>query len=276
MNNFTQRILTGTIYIACIIAALYTVPLVFLVIFLVISAFTQYEYYRLVAHIPDVKPHVVLGIFSGVALYILSFFNAFYNLPNTLFIWLLLILPISMLKELFSHSKQSLQNMAYTLFGIMYIAVPFALLPYIGASPEQGVSISGNIIMMMFLFIWSHDSFSYVWGVTCGKHLLFPRISPKKTVEGFIGGLTTTVAIAILLFYVYPIGLTLTQQIIAAVLIVLFATCGDLVESMLKRSVDIKDSGTLLPGHGGFLDRFDSVIFCIPPFFAYLYIIKAI
>ncbi len=133
----------------------------------------------------------------------------------------------------------------------------------------EGV-FNGKILLGIFILIWASDSGAYVFGVTMGKNKLFERISPKKTWEGFIGGVVISQVAAFLLSrYFGDLGY-LHWGIIAGIVAV-FGTLGDLVESMIKRSVKIKDSGKILPGHGGILDRFDSLLFTIPVIFTYLY-----
>ena len=127
------------------------------------------------------------------------------------------------------------------------------------------------MILLLFAFTWINDTFAYLTGMLLGKHPLCPKISPKKTIEGFAGGCFFTIVCAAVIAYVYMEGMEL-HIVGLAVLIVIASTLGDMVESRFKRWVGVKDSGKMLPGHGGFLDRFDSVIFSIPIFFAYLQI----
>jgi phosphatidate cytidylyltransferase len=274
MHNFVLRISTGIVYVAAIVAALFTSPLVFLIVFALILAFTLFEFYALVSHIPDVHPQRIIGIGLGLILFLLSFVTIYFEILHKLFVFSVISILFIVSLEIFLKHKQPVLNMAVTVLGLIYIAVPFSLLPHMVDLDTEANTVSGVLLMFMFVCIWSHDSFSYVWGVSLGKHLLLPRISPKKTIEGFIGGAVSTIGVSIAWFYLFPSHLSLFQLVGAALVIILCATLGDLLESLMKRSVSIKDSGTLLPGHGGFLDRFDSVIFCIPAFFAYLYIIS--
>ena len=171
--------------------------------------------------------------------------------------------------ELFRDDEQPFQRIAFSLCGIIYVCVPFTLLAYY---KEQSVLTIGTdmasiMILLLFAFTWINDTFAYLTGILLGKHPLCPKISPKKTIEGLVGGFVFTIASAFLFEHL----LNVKWQIVGlSALVIICATLGDMVESRFKRYVGVKDSGKMLPGHGGFLDRFDSVIFSIPIFFAYL------
>ena len=172
---------------------------------------------------------------------------------------LLLVFSLFIL-ELFLQSERPFTALGYHVLGVAYIGLPFSLLILIG---EWDGQYTPNRILGLLLLNWANDTFAYLIGSVIGKRPFFARISPKKTWEGTLGGIVCTMAGAYLLFRLMPV-FTLPEWMALAACVSVFGTLGDLVESMLKRSVQVKDSGTILPGHGGFLDRFDSFIFMLP------------
>jgi len=172
--------------------------------------------------------------------------------------------------ELYLKAENPFQNIACTLLGIIYVALPFSLLNYITTTTQ---TYSYELLFGFFFIIWSCDSGAYLVGSTIGKHKLFPRISPGKTWEGSIGGAIISYGVAYLISGWYTSIDRIDWMVIATILIVI-GTIGDLVESLFKRSINVKDSGTILPGHGGILDRFDSLIMSAPFVFTYLYLVK--
>jgi phosphatidate cytidylyltransferase len=173
--------------------------------------------------------------------------------------------------------ERPFDSLAHTFFSILYTAAPFSLFPFAAFSHTgleplvqmNGVGFSPGIPVGFFLLLWTNDTGAYLVGSAIGKHRLFERISPKKSWEGFFGGMLLTLLVACLIGSWLGVADT-TGWMIIAVIISLAGTAGDLLESMLKRSLGLKDSGTILPGHGGFLDRFDSVVVSFP--LVYLYI----
>jgi len=173
--------------------------------------------------------------------------------------------------ELFRKNDTPFVNVAYTLLGVLYIVLPFAMLFHLGFYTNNSFSehYSYQIILGIFILLWTNDTGAYLSGRFFGKHKLFERISPKKTWEGAIGGGILALIVAYVIS-IYFTNLTLTDWIITGALIVVFGDLGDLIESMLKRSFGIKDSGKLLPGHGGILDRFDALLLAVPFVYSYL------
>ncbi len=171
---------------------------------------------------------------------------------------------------------------AEQVFSIIYITIPLALLSFIGISDYRYINgewqynehFNTDPILMIFILIWCYDTFAYLCGKFMGKHLLAPKISPKKTWEGVFGGLSFTFLCAILLQYLFDIDLGIL--IPSAFIVVIFGTLGDLFESFLKRRANVKDSGNLLPGHGGLLDRLDGALLAIPTVVAYIFIYQNI
>ena len=174
--------------------------------------------------------------------------------------------------ELYKTTGNPFQNIAITLLGICYIAVPFSLFNFLVFN-HYNTSYSFGLLLCLFSFNWTNDTGAYLFGISLGKHRLFERISPKKSWEGAIGGALCVVGMAIFFSHIL-LCISLANWIILGLLVSIFGVFGDLVESLLKRSLNIKDSGTFLAGHGGFLDRFDAVIFSTPVFFVYLHFIS--
>jgi phosphatidate cytidylyltransferase len=174
-----------------------------------------------------------------------------------------------MIIELFKQNKDPFANVAITLIGVIYVSMPFGLLSYLVFYPPFGDTYNPSFLIAYFLLMWANDSGAYIVGSLIGKHKLFERISPKKTWEGFIGGAFFTL-LAAWAISLYLHELSLMHWLFVGSITFSFGTFGDLVESQLKRSVGMKDSGKMLPGHGGILDRFDSIIFSAPIVFVYL------
>ena len=168
--------------------------------------------------------------------------------------------------ELIAQSDTPFKNVAFIVLGMVYIGAPFALLDFIAF---EGDTFYANTIFGLLLMTWMNDSGAYIVGSKIGKTKLIPRISPNKTWEGSIGGVVVTYITAFALSYFFP-EKNIQDWFVLATIVAIFGSVGDLIESMLKRSVGVKDSGDLLPGHGGVLDRFDAFIFLLPFAAAYL------
>jgi phosphatidate cytidylyltransferase len=265
-SNLTQRIVTGVLGAAAIIVSVSFGPWTYFVVFLVIVLMAMLEFYKL-AGLDGMIPQKYFGTFCGVLLYGLSFLIESGQIP---FQFYYLIFPIVsfvyMIKLYKKFERKPFTNIAYTFLGIFYVAVPFSLLNV--AVFENGV-YHFEIILGCLLILWASDTGAYFAGTFFGKRKLFERISPKKSWEGFFGGavLALLFASGVARFFNY---LNLVQWMVVAVIIIVAGTFGDLIESLLKRSIEIKDSGTVLPGHGGFLDRFDGLLISAPFIVAYL------
>lgn len=272
MKNVLLRTITGLVYIGVIYVALYSVPYAFYGIFLALLGFTIFEFYRIL-NAKKINNQSIIGAITAFGMFSIAFLNNFKKIEIPFAAFLIPAILILFIVQLFQKSKAPFHSIAFTLLGLLYVAVPFTILPYLADFNPEHIRMQSNLIFAIFIFIWANDTCAYVFGMTLGKHLLFSRISPKKTIEGFVGGLLSTIGFAILISTYFFHELTLAQWIGGAIVIVISSTFGDLIESMLKRYLEIKDSGKSLPGHGGFLDRFDSLIFSIPAFYAYLQII---
>jgi len=262
--------------VICVLGGLWLHPVSFFIVIAVIIAGTQHEYYMMVRG-TGVRPQTVTGIIAGLIIYFISTAVAAGWLPGKSFLWVIPIVTAIMVTELFRKVERPFDSLAHTFFSILYTAVPFSLLPFTafnhsGLEPlirMNGVAFSPGIPVGFFLLLWTNDTGAYLVGSAIGKHRLFERISPKKSWEGFIGGVLLTLLVAQMIGG--WLGVTDSAGwMIIGVIIAIAGTAGDLLESMLKRSLGLKDSGTILPGHGGFLDRFDSVVVSFP--LVYLYI----
>jgi len=269
-----QRVITGVIFGAIVIIGMLAHQWSYRVVFLLIGALCLWEFLNMTLE-GEPKGWALSRKVLGVALGLLPAFVAVGWLNESLVLYIFaagvfLLLPI----ELFAQAKLPFANVAQMFMGILYIGFPIALAIVMGRE-QGGNDFSPFIVFGILLMVWASDVAAYFGGRAFGKRKLFPRISPKKTWEGAISGLFGAVAVGALIYFVYqqlPISRTLDLKdwLILGATTAVFGITGDLVESMLKRSVNIKDSGNLLPGHGGFLDRFDAFIFVIP--FAYLYL----
>ena len=252
-------------------------PVSFFLTGLIMLIGTQYEYYIMIRN-TGVKPQIMSGIVTGITAYVISTLIAAGVLPMTFFLVLVPMMLLIMVVELYRKEKKPFDSLAHTFFSVLYIAAPFSMFPFSAFShtglntllPHASISFSPGIIIGFFILVWANDTGAYLTGATIGRHPLFERISPKKTWEGFFGGVITSGLIAWLLSDWLGVVDTVNWVIIS-VIISVAGTYGDLIESMLKRSTGVKDSGTIMPGHGGFLDRFDSAIISFP--LVYLFIL---
>ena len=264
MKNFILRVITGAAYVAAIFAALFTTMPVFFAVFGIIMLFALNEFYKNLK-VKDITVDLVLSNALAVGIYLLPIVK-FYSIEFPL-LSIVIVLALALFAiELFRNDEQPFQRIAFSLCGIIYVCVPFSLLALYKV--ENSVDFfctfapSSYMILLLFAFTWINDTFAYLTGMLLGKHPLCPKISPKKTIEGFAGGCFFTIVCAAVIAYVTDFQLW--PSVGLAVLIVIASTLGDMVESRFKRWVGVKDSGKMLPGHGGFLDRFDSVIMIAP------------
>lgn len=276
MNTFFRRTLTGAWIVIFILGGFWLHPVSFFITGLILLAGTQYEYYLMIRN-TGVRPQMIPGMITGVTAYIVSTLIASGSIPTNSFLILIPMMLIMMIIELFRKLDKPFDSLAHTFFSILYTAIPFSMFPFAAFArtglnsilPHDNVIFSPGIIIGFFLLIWANDTGAYLTGMTFGRHKLWERISPKKTWEGLIGG----IVIAVLVAWFLSGWLGVVDRIhwvMISLIISVAGTYGDLVESMLKRNTGVKDSGTILPGHGGFLDRFDSAILSFP--LVYLFI----
>ena len=269
MNNTIVRTLSGIVFLGIMVGAILLNRYTFIILTTAIVVLGMLEFYRMT--IPSAKPlPIVLGAICGVMLN-LTLFMVQSSCPYSYLSYLVLGLSFVaiFITVLYEKSEKPFEQISYLILAIVYIALPFALMNLMVFSGSGTSLYNGWPLLAFFIILWANDVGAYCFGVTLGKsgkHKLFPRHSPKKSWEGFIGG----VAMAMLAGYVLSIlvfkelgnpFMWITMGLVVAV----FATFGDLVESMLKRSVGIKDSGNIMPRHGGVLDRFDGALLSIVP-----------
>lgn len=309
MSNLTTRILVAIVAIPIILLLTMTGGSYFFGFIAVVSALALYEYYKLLKR-KGAEPQVILGIAMGLCVNAVFIFaklqyavvgllaDAGISVPSptmsqAFLIILLIFVPLMMLVELFRNKPSASVNVAATLFGVGYVSLFFGAL--IGlrelfipadfpmylhfdvhgiAIPEVIVSEvyewGGYTIIALFASIWMCDSAAYFAGTWFGKHKIFERVSPKKTWEGAIAGFVFAVLTFVIAKETVLPYMSLTNAIVCGAIVGIFGQLGDMVESLLKRDAGVKDSSTLIPGHGGVLDRFDSLLFVSPLLFVYL------
>lgn len=267
MPNIVVRGITGLVYVLSVIAAIFIHPIVCVAYFFIIAIAGQNEFYHNVKKY-NIKPNILLGNLLGIILYFMIVIcsSCEEDLSAVFLAALIVVSLLVFIVELYSKAKEHFTNVAYTFLGGIYAVVPLALTSLI-------ISIKGDfspmILMSVFIFAWCNDTFAYLTGMKFGKHKLFERISPKKTWEGSIGG-AVSVIIAAVIISLFSDSMQVYDYIIIAVLTSIVGTFGDLAESMFKRQIGVKDSGNILPGHGGILDRFDILLLVLPVVYAYL------
>lgn len=271
MKNLIIRALTGIIFVVVLISAICIHPIFFLILFCIITGLTLWEFGGLVKHYENANLQRTVNVLGGVYLFIATFVYANGLTDGKIFLPYLLFIMLTMIAELYYKAPNPINNWAFTLFAQVYCAGSFSILNFIGAEPgTPGVmSYTPLFIMAIFIFVWLDDTGAYLVGSLIGKHKLFERISPKKSWEGFFGGLILSLASSQAFAWFAP-EINRMNWLGLAATVVLFGTWGDLIESLLKRTLGVKDSGNVLPGHGGMLDRFDSVMLAVPASYIYI------
>jgi phosphatidate cytidylyltransferase len=263
------RAITGVFFIIVMLASLLNGQYVFTAFLGLLSFLCLNEFYSLIKT-DEIKPNRVLGLIGGVCIFAGNTLHYILNIdPKFLLISIPVLLSI-FIAELYKKSETPFNNIAYTCLGFIFAISPFC---FLFALAFINGHFDHHFPLGFLLLLWSNDTGAYVVGRSFGKSKLFERHSPQKTWEGFIGGLLFTMAISGVISY-YFTDITWRQWVSVAVLISCFGTMGDLIESMLKRSFNAKDSGNILPGHGGLLDRFDGLLLAAPAVFVYLYLIS--
>lgn len=265
MTNFIKRTLSGSLFVIIIITSILMNQYVFAAVFLLICGWAMHEFHKITNNQNDVNVDNLVAVFGGILLFICSFLYASKILPFNIFLLYGYYLIVVFIYELYLQKTNPIHNWAYFILGQILIALPFSLLNFIlNINDYQPL-----ILLSVFVTIWVNDTGAYLTGVSIGRHRLFERISPKKSWEGFIGG-----AIAALLsgyvFAMFIPEISLINWFIISEIIVIFGTFGDLIESLMKRTLNVKDSGNIMPGHGGLLDRFDSMLLAAPAVLIYL------
>lgn len=277
MTNLIVRTITGVLFVAAIVVCFLN-PMAMTLLFGIITGLTVWEFCGVVNSREGVDVNRFICTVAGVFFFIAMTGFCSDVTPSTVFIPYLITIVYLLVAELYAKNADPINNWAYTMMSQLYIALPLSLVNVLAyrATPV-GVEYTYLMPLSIFIFLWLNDTGAYCFGSTLGRHRLFPRISPKKSWEGSAGGAVVAVGGAVLIWFladkhdVNDMGLSVCQWIGLALIVVIFGTWGDLVESLFKRTMGIKDSGTILPGHGGMLDRFDSALLAIPAAVIYLY-----
>jgi phosphatidate cytidylyltransferase len=304
MTTFQTRALSAAVFGIVMMVGLFLNQNSFIFLFFIISSGCLWEFLKL-----NLEPNIfrrnlyfIIGIFlNALLIFYIVTWNSLgsWNLNTAIgwnglvpyltylltpFLPTIIAIPfLFLILELFLKGEMPFQNLATFLLGVVYTLIPFSLLQTFTLSSNKGYSLEGifsgfagftpHIVAGMLFLTWANDSFAYIIGSRIGKTPLFPRISPKKTWEGTIGGGLMCMVTAGIIGLFFKELSTLNWVVVGGIVAV-FGTLGDLVESMLKRSVGVKDSGSIMPGHGGFLDRFDAFMFVIPFVYAYLLLVR--
>lgn len=271
MNNFTKRIVFGFIYIALIVSSSILGAIYFYLLFFVFMIFCVYEFLNIIK-LKSVYPYIIAVTSFSVAVIsnnnIIVFRDDFSQ--KVIISVFILLIYLTLVTALISSRKIAIQYLGRIFLTLIYIIIPFSLLvklPYL----NYDKSFDMTVILGIFILVWSNDIFAFLIGKNFGKNKLIERVSPNKTIEGFLGGFIFTFIAG---FFVsnYCQSIQPIQWFAIAIIISIFGVLGDLIESMFKRQANIKDSSNFIPGHGGFLDRLDSIIFAIPFIYLYLFL----
>lgn len=273
LPNIVVRILAGAVFVGLLLAGMLINEYTFLIIFSVITVLSLYEFYGLVEKVAKVPVIRIWNILGGFFLFMGSFYYCAFSTSIIAFVPYIAYLLLLFISELYFKRDNPIRSLAYSILGQVYIVMPFALTNYLVFAYELG-SYRFVYILALLVFIWVNDSFAYLTGMAFGKHRLFERISPKKSWEGFLGGAAVSIASSLIFAHFFP-NLSIPAWLGFAAVTVVFGTWGDLFESLVKRTLGVKDSGNMIPGHGGILDRFDSTILAIPAVFVYLVLLSA-
>jgi phosphatidate cytidylyltransferase len=273
------RAITGFFFVIVMLASVLLGQFVFVTFYLVLSAFCLYEFYTLVTQ-NTAKPDIAFGIINGMMLFagiaVLIFSDNItlllsYKAAHSLLLLLPLTSAMVFIRQLYNKSETPFNNIAYTYLGIVLVIVPFT---FFHALAFIKGAYDFHFPLAFLILLWANDTGAYLVGMKFGRTKLFERHSPKKTWEGFIGGIILSAGVALILAHFYK-ELPWNQWVSIAIIISCIGTLGDLVESMFKRSINVKDSGGILPGHGGLLDRFDGLFLAAPIVYMYLYFIAS-
>ena len=278
LANLIVRTITGVLFVVIVVASFLS-PVGMEVLFALVTGLTMWEYCGLVNEKDGVQVNPVISTVAGVYFFFaVGGFCSGVVPTGAVFIPYLLTIVYLFISELYTGNENAIEDWAHTMLGQMYVALPLStinVLAFNGTATGQ-IEFNSMVPLCVFIFLWTNDTGAYCSGSLFGKHKLFPRISPGKTWEGSVGGAVLVLAVAAAIHFLYPqieneIGLNIIQWMGLALVIVVFGTWGDLVESLFKRTLGIKDSGNILPGHGGMLDRFDSSLMAMPAAVVYLY-----
>ncbi|MFT4680955.1 MAG: phosphatidate cytidylyltransferase [Flavobacteriales bacterium] len=267
MSDLLKRFLTAVVAGFIFLGAVFGGQLTYSLLFGLVIVLGLWEYFDLVEK-SGFKAQRLLGLIVGSTLFVTDILVHFYGKPIELFLLPLVVLFFTMPVELYRNRKDPFINIALGLFGLLYFALPITLLNHV-VQINHVDGYDPMFLLAFFMLIWASDTGAYFAGINFGKHKLFERVSPKKTWEGAAGGVILSLIIGACFAYGYPV-MEMWKWMVLSIIASIAGIYGDLVESLLKRNVGVKDSGSILPGHGGVLDRFDSILLATPPAFVFL------
>lgn len=278
LKNLITRSITGILYVAILVTC-FLQAFNMVIVFALITGLATWEFTGLVNEYKHVNVNRLITTVAGVYFFFaVAGVNSGAIQTNAVFVPYLLTIIYLFISGLYTKSSDSVNDWAYTMLSQMYIALPLSTINVIAfRQAADGLNYYYYLLpLSIFIFLWTNDTGAYCTGSLFGKHKLFPRISPAKSWEGSIGGGILVLIVASVIYYIESqgenlSGLNLIEWLGLGLVVVVFGTLGDLVESLLKRTLGIKDSGNILPGHGGILDRFDSSLMAIPASVVYLY-----
>jgi phosphatidate cytidylyltransferase len=266
-SNLVQRAITALVGGVLVLAASIYSDWTYFLIFAGILGFSQMEFYKL-SGLDGMLPLKTFGTILGLLIFALTFMVEKERLPHEYLYLIFPLVSLTLFIKLYKKTdKKPFTGVAYTYLGLFYVAVPFSLLNFAVFSVDAVYHY--EILVGCLLILWASDTGAYFAGTRFGKTKLFERVSPKKSWEGFLGGAFSAIVVAFVLSQ-YFIVLEDWKWLVIAGIIIIAGTYGDLIESLFKRSIEIKDSGTILPGHGGFMDRFDGLLLSAPFITAFL------
>ena len=271
MGKLLTRALSGLVFVSVLIFSILYSKIAFICLFFILMMFCLYEFKKMI-ELKSVFPYII-----GSLLFVFGNILNVEDVPSRMIfeyvgVGLFLTIFITFASILFAKKEEVISHLGKIFLSVIYIVVPFTLMvqiPFLNST----FNYINNTILGVFILIWVNDSFAFLVGINLGKHKLLERISPNKTIEGFIGGMIFTFITSFILAHEFS-SLSQTQWIVIAGIVSVFGVLGDLIESMFKRQAGVKDSSNFIPGHGGFLDRFDSVIFAAPFIFIYLQLVQ--
>ena len=276
LKNMITRAITGTIFVVAVVVS-FLRPQAMIFLFALVTALSVWEFTGLVNNIKEVTINRFITTAAGTYLFIAFAGYCSEITPSAVFIPYLLTIVYLFISELYTKAPNPINNWAYTMLSQLYIALPFSMINVVAFRNEGGAVVYDYLLpLSIFIFLWTNDTGAYISGSLLGKHKLFPRVSPGKSWEGSIGGGLLVLAVAALVGHIANSNegghiLSIPGWMGLGLVVVFFGTWGDLVESLFKRTIGIKDSGKILPGHGGMLDRFDSSLMAFPAAVVYLY-----
>lgn len=264
MNNVTVRSISGAAFIVVMVTCLVFSKYLFAALMVTIMSIMLLEFYKITMG-SSYTFSKVLAILAGVILFGVLFAASTYHIPMRFIALVMIPVFIVMISSLYVKDKEEYGKFSNIYTGLLYIAVPIALGNLIAF--DKAGNFSGNLLLCFFIIIWCSDVGAFAFGLSLGKKFpakLFPSVSPKKTWVGFIGGLAASVLSAFVLYEVGLLKFPLMHSLVLAMIMSVAGVYGDLFESQWKRVYGVKDSGNIIPGHGGLLDRFDSTLMAMP------------